>query len=97
MPSITMLTTDNESVTKDSIVSVHHPKRTAAILTLTLGMLGVHRLYLGCKPWVPVFYVLTVGGVFFILPLIDLIFIMKSKDISEYYNNNSILMWLKNN
>jgi TM2 domain-containing membrane protein YozV len=80
---------------KDTLKTIKHPKRTAAILTLTLGMLGVHRLYLGCKPWVPVFYLLTVGGGFFILPVIDLIFILKSKNISEYYNNSDILMWLK--
>jgi TM2 domain-containing membrane protein YozV len=80
---------------RDTIHAINHPKRTAAILTLTLGMLGVHRLYLGCKPWVPVFYLLTVGGGFFILPVIDLIFILKSKNISEYYNNSDILMWLK--
>ena len=71
-----------------------HPRATAAILTIALGMLGAHRLYLGCKPWVPVFYVLSVGGVFFILPLLDLVAILSNKDISKFYNNNKILMWL---
>jgi TM2 domain-containing membrane protein YozV len=72
-----------------------HPRATAAILTITLGMLGAHRLYLGCKPWVPIFYVLSVGGVFFILPLLDLVAIISNKDISKFYDNNKILMWLK--
>jgi len=72
-----------------------HPRAAAAILTITLGMLGAHRLYLGCKPWVPIFYVLSVGGVFFILPLLDLVAIIANKDISKFYNNNKILMWLK--
>jgi len=81
---------------KDSTVSnVKHPKLTAAILAVTLGMFGAHRLYFGCKPWVPLFYVLTVGGVFFILPLIDLIAILATKDVSKFYNNTNILMWMK--
>lgn len=72
-----------------------HPRLTAAVLTITLGMLGAHRLYLGAKPWVPLFYVVSVGGVFFILPLLDLIAIISHKDITPFYNNNKILMWLK--
>ena len=82
---------------KDSNVVVSelkHPKRTAAILALTLGMLGAHRLFLGSKPWVPLFYVLTVGGVFFIIPVIDFLAIVTEKNTSKFYNNNSILMWL---
>ena len=35
---------------------------TAALLTVCLGPLGVHRLYLGCSPMVPAVYVATLGG-----------------------------------
>ena len=81
--------------TNDTLSEIKNPKLTAAILTITLGMLGAHRLFLGCKPWIPIFYVITVGGVFFILPLIDLIAILTTKDVSKFYNNNNLLMWLE--
>jgi len=86
----------NQNFTDSNVVvsELKHPKRTAAILALTLGMLGAHRLFLGSKPWVPLFYVLTVGGVFFIIPLIDFLAIVTEKNTSKFYNNNTILMWL---
>ena len=86
----------NQNFTDSNVVvsELKHPKITAAILALTLGMLGAHRLFLGSKPWVPLFYVLTVGGVFFIIPLIDFLAIVTEKNTSKFYNNNTILMWL---
>lgn len=92
LPSPDAVTTDVDTV---QVYQPKHPRLTAAVLTITLGMLGAHRLYLGAKPWVPIFYVVSVGGVFFILPLLDLIAILSHKDITPYYNNNKILMWLK--
>ena len=67
----------------------------AALLTLSLGMLGVHRIYLGSKPWVPLVYLLTFGGGFFILPLIDLIAILTTPDIDKYINNPRVFMWIE--
>jgi TM2 domain-containing membrane protein YozV len=69
-------------------------KLKAALLTVALGMLGAHRLYMGTKPWVPIFYVCTFGGVFFILPIIDLVAVLTCKDITKFYNNKKVLMWL---
>lgn len=68
---------------------------TAAMLTFALGMLGVHRLYLGTKPWIPAVYLFTFGGGFLILPLIDLGVILFCKDLSKYENNDKVLMWVK--
>jgi|688.fasta_scaffold1004817_1 hypothetical protein len=68
-------------------------KITASILALTLGPFGVHRLYLGTSPVVPVVYVATVGGAIGILPFIDFVVIVFSKDLSPYMNNNRIFMW----
>jgi TM2 domain-containing membrane protein YozV len=70
-------------------------KLMALAINLSLGMLGAHRLYLGTKPHVPVFYLLTFGGVFFILPIIDFFVLTFSKDITPYLNNDKIIMWLK--
>ena len=70
-------------------------KVTAAVLTFALGMLGVHRLYLGTKPWIPAVYLLTFGGGFLILPFIDFVVILLTDDISKYENNDKVLMWVK--
>ncbi|MBK9477642.1 MAG: TM2 domain-containing protein [Bacteroidetes bacterium] len=68
---------------------------TAAMLTFALGMLGVHRLYLGTKPWIPAVYLFTCGGGFLVLPLIDFGVILFSKDISKFEHNDRVLMWVK--
>ncbi len=59
------------------------------------GFMGAHRVMLGTKPWVPVFYVATCGGCFGLLPLIDFFAITLSKDIAPYENNPHIFMWMK--
>jgi TM2 domain-containing membrane protein YozV len=59
------------------------------------GFMGAHRVMLGCKPWVPVVYVATFGGCFGLIPLIDFIVILNSKDLSEFENNPKVFMWLK--
>ena len=68
---------------------------TAAMLTFALGMLGVHRLYLGTQPWIPAVYLFTFGGGFLILPVIDLGVILFCKDLSKYEHNDKVLMWVK--
>lgn len=88
-----------ERLTNKKIFSNLDDKRkkkvTAALLTVFLGPLGVHRLYLGCSPIVPAVYVFTLGGCLGILPLIDLMVIIFSDDLSPYENNNKIFMWVK--
>ncbi len=74
-------------------IPIWRKKLILAALVLTLGPLGVHRLYLGTHPGVPVFYTLTLGGGFGILPIIDLIAILTSKDLSRFENNGKILMF----
>lgn len=69
-------------------------KLTAAVLALALGPLGVHRLYLGTHPIVPVAYVLTLGGGIFILPFIDFVAIVFTKDITHYMDNKQFFMWV---
>ena len=71
-------------------------KRTkggAILMTVLTGPIGGHRLYLGCDPYIPIFYALTLGGGLGVLPAIDIIVIAVSKDLSSYENNSSILMW----
>ena len=48
-------------------------KLIASILAFPIpfGFSGLHRIYLGSEPWVPVAYLLTGGGGFGLLPLLD--------------------------
>ncbi|MFB6257300.1 MAG: NINE protein [Flavobacteriales bacterium] len=87
-------------VTRDSSDSVaiphSHPKRGIAIaLTILLGPIGGHRLYLGTEPRVPVLYTVTLGGGLGLLPLIDLIHLIVAEDMESYLNNRKVFMWLK--
>jgi TM2 domain-containing membrane protein YozV len=79
-----------------SLFQVRDKNRAVAIaLAILTGPLGGHRLYLGTKPIVPVVYALTLGGGFFILPFIDIVVLLFSKDISRFENNDKIFMWVK--
>ncbi|MGZ3861935.1 MAG: NINE protein [Bacteroidia bacterium] len=60
------------------------------------GILGLHRIYLGTKPYVPVIYIVTLGGGLFILPVIDFFVLMCNKDISRFQNHTGIFMWVDN-
>ena len=84
-----------ENLLEENIkVRREHPRLVAAILCLTLGPFGAHRLYLGTKPSVPVAYTLTLGGGLGVLPVIDLVIICFSRDLSKYKNNPHVLMWV---
>jgi TM2 domain-containing membrane protein YozV len=71
------------------------PKRRliAAFLCATLGPFGMHRLYLGTQPRVAGAYTLTLGGGLGIVPAMDLLFIVFSRDISRFKNNDNFIMW----
>lgn len=71
---------------KDAVVAI--------VLDLFLGGLGVHRFYLGTETMTGIGYILTCGGIFGIVPLIDLIvLIIDNDDISKYVNNPKFFMW----
>lgn len=67
---------------------------TALVLNFFLGVLGIHRLYLGTKPFTWIGYILTCGGIFGIVPLIDfIVLIINNDDISPYVDNPKFFMW----
>lgn len=67
---------------------------TALLLNLFLGGLGIHRLYLGTETLTWVGYILTCGGIFGIVPLVDLIVLIVHNDnISPYVDNPKFFMW----
>ena len=82
----------------DSIPIRHENKKLiSAILAFPFpfGILGLHRIYLGTKPYMPFVYVGTLGGCFGILPLIDFICILIADDkaFKGFENNPKVFMW----
>lgn len=59
------------------------------------GIVGLHRIFLGTKPYVPVVYIASLGGIFGVLPLVDFFVICFDKNFEEYLNNGKVLMWVK--
>lgn len=72
--------------------SAENPRLVAIVLDATLGLFGVHRMYLGTAVAVPVFYTLTAGGGG-ILWLVDLGLLIAVKDIESFYDNPYLFMW----
>jgi TM2 domain-containing membrane protein YozV len=72
-------------------------KRIAAILAFPFpfGLLGLHRVFLGTKPYIPFVYIGTLGGCFLILPVIDFIAILSSdkETFKGFENNPKVFMW----
>ncbi len=72
-------------------------KFIAAVLAFPLpfGILGLHRIYLGTKPYMPFAYIGTIGGCFGILPLIDFIAILatKKENLNRFAGNPKVFMW----
>jgi len=68
-------------------------KRGKAILfTVFTGLFGGHRIYFGTHQRTPILYSITLGGLG-ILPLIDLINIIFTKDLSRFENKQEVIMW----
>lgn len=69
----------------------------ALAFPVPFGFTGMHRIYLGSGPWVPVVYLCTGGGGFGLLPLIDFIFILKAdrEEFEKYLANPKLFMWVE--
>jgi TM2 domain-containing membrane protein YozV len=68
-------------------------QRAVAIgLDVSLGLFGVHRMYLGTDLKVPVIYTATIGGGG-VLWLIDLGLLVAVKDLTPFKNNPNVFMW----
>ncbi|MGZ3884059.1 MAG: NINE protein [Bacteroidia bacterium] len=75
----------------------HNKRVTAALLAFPFpfGIVGLHRIYLGTKPYVPVAYIASLGGVFGVLPFIDFWVLLLDKDIEQFSSNGKVLMWVR--
>jgi TM2 domain-containing membrane protein YozV len=61
----------------------------AAVIAFFLGGLGIHRVYMGSKPIMILWYILTLGGIFGLLPLIDFIRLLIGH--GDHYEGNEKL------
>ena len=68
-------------------------QRAVAIgLDVSLGLFGVHRMYLGTDLKVPVIYTATIGGGG-VLWLVDLGLLIAVKDLAPFKDNPNVFMW----
>jgi TM2 domain-containing membrane protein YozV len=68
-------------------------QRAVAIgLDVSLGLFGVHRMYLGTDLRVPVIYTATIGGGG-VLWLVDLGLLVAVKDLTRFKDNPNVFMW----
>ena len=68
----------------------------AIILNFFLGGFGVHRHYMGTRPWMWAIYVFTGFGIFGIVPLVDWVMLLiglVDDNISQYVGNTRFFMW----
>lgn len=69
----------------------------AILLTFFLGGFGVHRHYMGTRPWMWAIYTFTVGGIFGVVPFVDFIVVIvaavEDNSIARYCGNTSFFMW----
>lgn len=83
-----VLSTDSNQVVSD----VKFKRGKAILFTVLTGLLGGHRIYLGTHHRTPIIYSITLGGLG-ILPLVDLIHIIFTKDLSVYEHKSQVIMW----
>ena len=86
---------DQINETKDKLKRRKKIFATLLAFPVPFGIIGLHRIYLGTKPYVPLVYIATLGGAAGIVPFIDFIVLLLEKDISKYENNPNIIMWAK--
>jgi TM2 domain-containing membrane protein YozV len=91
-PFLTDITSSAISTT--SMASASKDAAVALILDFFLGGFGIHRFYLGTEVMTGIGYILTCGGIFGIVPIVDFIeLIINYNDISRYVNNPKFFMW----
>ena len=72
--------------------TIDNQRAVAIGLDVSLGLFGVHRMYLGTDLKVPVIYTSTIGGGG-VLWLVDLGLLIAVKDITPFKNNSNVFMW----
>jgi len=71
---------------------VRKERLKAALITVIAGPVGAHRIFLGTEGKTPIIYAITLGG-FGLLPIIDLGYILFSKDLKKLKANPNVFIW----
>ena len=69
----------------------------ALVIDMTgLGFFGIHRLILGTEPINCLWYFLTVGGIFGIIPIVDWVMILIDliQGSASWLDNPAFIMWI---
>jgi len=72
--------------------TLDNQRAVAIVLDVSLGLFGVHRMYLGTDLKVPVIYTATIGGGG-VLWLVDLGLLIAVKDLAPFKDNPNVFMW----
>lgn len=72
------------------LASGDHNAALAILLAFFIGWTGIHRVYLGGRPVLILFYIITFGGIFGLLPLIDFIRLILGH-MDHYEGNDKFL------
>jgi len=90
----TELSTASSSISSAVMASKDKDAVTAIVLDFFLGGFGIHRFYLGTETLTGLGYILTCGGIFGIVPLVDfIVLIIDRDDIGQYIDNPKFFMW----
>ena len=69
----------------------------AILLTFFLGGFGIHRHYMGTRPWMWAIYTFTFGGIFGVVPfvafIVEIIAAVEDNSVARYCGNTSFFMW----
>lgn len=69
----------------------------AILLDFFLGGLGIHRHYMGTRPFMWAIYLVTFGGIFGVVPFVDFIVMVVSLvedgGVDQWCGNTSFFMW----
>jgi len=87
---------ESDEILRDSISPrvVKFKRGKAIAFTVLTGLFGGHRIYFGTHHRTPILYSITFGGLG-ILPVIDLVHIIFTKDLSRYEHKSQVIMWGK--
>ncbi len=89
------------SMAETSVSSVGGDPQITNVIALVvdwvgLGGIGIHRLILGTKPINCLWYFLTIGGIFGVVPLVDgiLLIVDLVKGQANWLDNPAFIMWI---
>lgn len=92
-----VLVQDSAKVAREKLIKRlnRRKKIIASILSFPFpfGIIGLHRIYLGSEPYVPLAYIASLGGEIGIIPFIDFIVLVTTKDVKKYQDNPNLIMW----